>query len=686
MIAGNQTNRESSAKPKRPTGSVSSKIPKELRNTPHWMGTRFRMRKDGKVDKPPYRVRQGQRIIKADKTNSANWATYEEAVASLERGEVDAIGFVLTEDDPFFVVDLDGVIDPETGEIGRSAAEIIHTTASYTELSCSKTGAHIVGMGTKPEHADCKSKALGLGIEVYDKARFLVVTGDHIGGKLRDCQQELDTLCLKLWPKTSKRPESKSFTASSSVVELEDAELLERARNARSGPKFHKLYDLGDTSGHASASEADFSLLNALIFWSAGDRDRICRLFEGSALYRKKDKHRSYVERSVDKALASYRGAFYQPRGVKQTRRKARKQEAPDPIMPYLQLLLSPAAWTGHSAGSRYKAFAGAVIEAKEHGIFDSDGSLRIGCDTRRLAEVAGTTQKTICNSGLPGLMKEKLLRTKTGKGQQATTLILPNPALSKSYSNKVATHFIEVNFAKPENALKTIQLLIRMRTGKSKHATLDRLGTACMFVVLAMVADGTLCGQTLEELIHTTGRRKYGVKEALTKLKGAGVVRESSDGRFHLTERYKDAYERNLEHSGIIYTEREQRRRHDDDRRRRDAKLGMEKPSDLRGKKRNEESLKRQAREEGKRRVEEERQKVGKTVSTFLADELEGVHAMSFEAAKLRWMGRGGKKENLWWALRHGPWETYRESDGTLCIRYARSHTPACECEVCGG
>src|SRR5215212_11259601 len=132
---------------KRRSAARIEEIPEALKNMDRWMGTRFERRKDSRVDKPPHRVRAGQRVIKADKTDPENWATYAEALAAYERGDVDAIGFVFAEDDAFFVVDLDGVIDPETGEIREAAAEIIHAMGSYTELSCSGTGAHIIGEG-----------------------------------------------------------------------------------------------------------------------------------------------------------------------------------------------------------------------------------------------------------------------------------------------------------------------------------------------------------------------------------------------------------------------------------------------------------------------------------------------------------------------------------------------------------
>jgi primase-polymerase (primpol)-like protein len=65
------------------------------------MGTRFEVRKDGKLNKPTHRVRRGERVIQASKTDPDSLASFEEAVEAYERREVDAIGFVFSEDDPF---------------------------------------------------------------------------------------------------------------------------------------------------------------------------------------------------------------------------------------------------------------------------------------------------------------------------------------------------------------------------------------------------------------------------------------------------------------------------------------------------------------------------------------------------------------------------------------------------------
>jgi hypothetical protein len=648
-------------------------LPEALHTTPCWMGTRFERREDGRVDKPPYRVVPGKPIIKADKTNPENWTTYSEALAACERGDVDAIGRVFTDDDPHFVGDLDGVVDRDTGEIDPTAAEIIHTMGTYTELSCSGTGVHIIGEGQKPEWAGCKSKKMGPTVEVYDSKRFVVMTGKRIGEHREplERQEELEWLCQRLWSKAERmrtKPPSESR-----AYDLADEALLDRARNARTGAKFTKLFDDGDISGHESASNADFALLNMLVFWTAGDPERIARLFEMSALYRSKadGKHLGYVGLSVRNALASYKGAFYQPRDIK----KARKQDPEDPVAPYLQALLDPSMWTGRKGASAYKAFTALVILADEHGILDDESYLRIGCDTRRLAEVAGMSKETLTRSALPYLMRDmKLLSWRRGKGRKAGVFLLKKPPCT-SYANKVSTHFNGVSYADPKNALETLRLLIRNRAGHPKTAVLLKLGMPAMFTAIAL-ASAPSRGYTLEEIAERTGRRKSTLDSQtkrdtpIKRLRAAGIIQEISEGRYRLTKAFASRYEQALEWSGTTYSERQQKRRHGEDRRRRDAKIPTDRQKrDLKGPEHNARILKRNRGRERDRWIEEQRKKVGATVATFVADELKGTTAMNFHAMRRRFQEHGGNATELWRAIHNGGWRLYREVDGDLYV-----------------
>jgi putative DNA primase/helicase len=581
-----------------------NELPEALRNMRRWMGTRLQPRKGkpGKLDKPPHRVVSGRPIIKAGKTDPENWATFPEALAALKREAVDAIGFVITDDDDDdekWGADLDDVIDPETGEIHPNAVQVIHALNTYTEISCSGRGIHIIGMGRKPEGAGCKSKTLGFNVELYDGhsanssgARFLVMTGNRYPGTPPDVEErqaELEKLCRELWPPKKKRQRQPG--EASEGINLDDGELLDRARRSRTGAKFRALYDRGDTGRYASQSEADFALINSLIFWAGGDRERIIDLFCASALYRDSEagKHRNYVTTSVDNALSSYSGSYYRPRRA----RASAKPEDRDPLKPYLRLLLDPPAWRGKRGASAYKAAAALVAHSTERGVIDDDGNLRVRVDTRTLAETAGMSRSTLTDSALPYLLKElKILKwwaPPRGEKTGGYVLLAENVKTMLSRSNRLSTLPIGTSEHGPEEALETLRLLIRMRGGKSKIAPLARLGMLAMFCAVAYCTAGSR-GYTDEELAKRTGRPAYALRRKggpIERLFVADIIEETGD-RYRLTPDFRAEWERELKESGIKRAERQQRWWHSEDRRKRAEKM------DKRRAKKAEEELKR--------------------------------------------------------------------------------------------
>ena len=118
-------------------------VPHALRERPSWVVWRLE-RQDERSVKPPYNPRTGQ---KASCSARATWGTFDEALGALEEG-FDGIGFQLTP--PFVGVDLDGCRDPETGFIDGGAMAIIEQLDSYTEVSPSGRGVHILVSGELP--------------------------------------------------------------------------------------------------------------------------------------------------------------------------------------------------------------------------------------------------------------------------------------------------------------------------------------------------------------------------------------------------------------------------------------------------------------------------------------------------------------------------------------------------------
>jgi len=118
--------------------------------------------RDGKLTKIPYSPLTGG---KASSTNPATWAGYSEAVVAYKERGYCGIGFMFTKEDEFVGVDLDHCLDSETGEVEDWAREIIHELDSYTEVSPSGTGVHILLSAMLPDGRNRKGP-----IEIYGLA------------------------------------------------------------------------------------------------------------------------------------------------------------------------------------------------------------------------------------------------------------------------------------------------------------------------------------------------------------------------------------------------------------------------------------------------------------------------------------------------------------------------------------
>ncbi len=138
---------------------------------------------------------------------------------------------------------------------------------------------------------------------MYDDGRYFTMTGWHLEGtpwtiEERSCA--LKTLHGQIFSKAKARRKT-DREAGGVANSMADKELIERARRAKNGAKFERLWK-GDSSDYESASEADLALCTMLAFWTGRDPKRIDRLFRQSGLYREKWERGDYQERSIAKA------------------------------------------------------------------------------------------------------------------------------------------------------------------------------------------------------------------------------------------------------------------------------------------------------------------------------------------------------------------------------------------------
>ena len=129
-----------------PSSIADAELPDALVEREQWVCWREEER-DGKPTKVP--VTPGSSGF-ASSTDPDTWRSFEAAVEYVETGDVEGIGFVFTDDDPIVGVDLDDCREPDTCEAEPPAQDIIDRLDSYTEISPSGTGFHVLLRGNFP--------------------------------------------------------------------------------------------------------------------------------------------------------------------------------------------------------------------------------------------------------------------------------------------------------------------------------------------------------------------------------------------------------------------------------------------------------------------------------------------------------------------------------------------------------
>lgn len=308
-------------------------VPPELTALRQWVVWRIEHR-DGKDTKVPYRAAAPAR--RASSTDPSSWASYADAVAAWSSTPgLDGVGFVFTEDDPYCGIDLDASLG-DGGELREDTAKLVAALDSYAELSPSGQGVHIIVRGELPGGKGRKiaHPTLPKPVELYDRSRFFTMTGRQLPGapaQIADRQPAVDEL-LAIAGDAEPATAPAGTTGS---VDLDDQQLLDKARAAANGDKFTRLYDAGDTEGYASRSEAEAALVSLLVWWTNRDPHRVDQLYRQSALMRDKWDRSvgggdTYGQRTISTAMAKY-AEGYDPERAKLE--PAMAEDAPRPLV-----------------------------------------------------------------------------------------------------------------------------------------------------------------------------------------------------------------------------------------------------------------------------------------------------------------------------------------------------------------
>lgn len=303
--------------------------------------------RNGRRTKMPYNP---ETLTPAESNHPTTFTKFEVAAKQYEqhRDRFNGLGFRL--DGDFCAIDIDHCRNKETGELTPEAREVVELLDRYTEASPSGEGIHV--FFTARRLARAVSDRTGRPCETDEQLaaayksrwytrkktfefyarftnRYMTVTGDALegyGGNLMDIDRgdpdgvsRVEERLLDVLDKFYRRDEATPQTVdirpqSTASLDLSDRELLERAFAAKNGAKFRALWegDISDYEGRGNQSSADLALMSLLAFWTNGDRVRMLRLFNQSALaQRDKWKNRpSYQQSTLDAALKGWRKGY----------------------------------------------------------------------------------------------------------------------------------------------------------------------------------------------------------------------------------------------------------------------------------------------------------------------------------------------------------------------------------------
>ena len=275
--------------------ALRAAVPDEMKARNNWVAVKtWKSAEKDKLSKRPIDCNTGNY---AESDNPETWTTFDKALEYVREHGGTTVAYALDGKDNVSCVDIDRCFD-ENGELSETAKEALKRSgATYAERSVSGNGLHIFG---KTDGMDLRTFSKGGDLEFYQKEQFIAMTGD--GAKTKDLVN-FDTCGMKpyLESKCEKRIEWKGVCkGENGLSSMSDKDVVEKAREAKNGDKFKRLYAGEDLQNNHSNS--DMSLMNILAYWCNGDKEQMLRIFATSGLFRP-NKSADYYEHTAIKAL-----------------------------------------------------------------------------------------------------------------------------------------------------------------------------------------------------------------------------------------------------------------------------------------------------------------------------------------------------------------------------------------------
>jgi len=267
-----------SAQPNSHNSTDGGDYPERLKQFDQWVVT---------SDKKPMHPSSGWQ-------KGSNQLTFEHAYQkAIEVGG--GLAFCFMQDGPFIGFDLDDVVT--NGRFTQEALDFVSRLDSYTEVSSSGTGLHVIAEGSFDDERKHRGPLNEAGhIEVYDNGRYFLLTGAVYN-------EHDDVVAAPLWVTSVQRdvlPPKQRFTfreventVSPPDTDVTPQQVYQTIRAYVKSGEHDVDRDVlslweGGLAGRSSESEADMAFISQLYYWGKADAGLMDECFRASGRMRPK--------------------------------------------------------------------------------------------------------------------------------------------------------------------------------------------------------------------------------------------------------------------------------------------------------------------------------------------------------------------------------------------------------------
>ena len=306
----------------------------------------------------------------------AHFVSYEEALTASVKYDA-GVAFVLTENDPLFLLDIDNCLTPEY-QWNDTALKLCGDFAgAYMERSISGKGLHIIAECDQLMLHSCKYDAEGL--EFYTKKRFIALSEDESMGDSASNHTPAAQGLIASYFQPTAAVVGGDWTTEPVAEYTFTGDLIAAACKTKGanaifggGASFADLWtrnvkvlevaypdNYSDIPREFDFSTADAALAQHLAFWTGKNCEHMAELMKQSGLVRDKYDRDDYIRMTVLNAVSVCKSVF--TAGHKPSKPKAYKKHGAiirDSVLQYL----SPEAQVKHFSGCVYVADINKVI------------------------------------------------------------------------------------------------------------------------------------------------------------------------------------------------------------------------------------------------------------------------------------------------------------------------------------